>query len=335
MKRLLVLLTLALAAQGFSQQEPLRLIKSVPLPGVHGRFDHLAVDLQGNRLFLAARENKTIEVIDLASEKRLRSIGGIGTPHAEYYVPETHELLVSVGDEGVCKFLDGRTFKTIKNVKISVGADSIVYDPDAKRLYIVNGGKDINNYKYSLISVIDVMNRKDLGDIKVDGAELESMAVERSGARLFVNMKTLKEVGIIDRNTMRVVSTWPIPGAGVNTPMALDEGHHRLFVGCRVPAEVVVFNTDTGKVVARIPCVGNADDMSYDQARKRIYVTGEAGFISVIAQADPDHYHTTATIRTRVNARNSLFVPQLNRFFVEVPNDGPQEAELLIFQVEP
>jgi hypothetical protein len=38
-----------------------------------------------------------------------------------------------------------------------------------------------------------------------------------------------------------------------------------------------VFNTDTGKVVATIPCVGNADDMSYDQARKRIYVTGEAG----------------------------------------------------------
>ena len=63
----------------------------------------------------------------------------------------------------------GDTFEIIKNVKISVGADSIVYDPGAKRLYIVNAGKDIDNNEYSLISEIDVMNRKNLGDIRVEG----------------------------------------------------------------------------------------------------------------------------------------------------------------------
>ncbi len=42
------------------------------------------------------------------------------------------------------------------------------------------------------------------------------MAVEHSGARLFVNMKTLKQLGTIDRNKRQVISTWPIPGAGVN-----------------------------------------------------------------------------------------------------------------------
>jgi DNA-binding beta-propeller fold protein YncE len=117
--------------------------------------------------------------------------------------------------------------------------------------------------------------------------------------------------------------------------MTIDEAHHRLFVGARVPSEVVVFDTDTGKVVARVPCVGDADDMSYDSARKRIYVTGEEGFISVIAQTDADHYEPIAKIKTRPNARNSLFVPELNRFFVGVPNDGKQEAEVLVFQVQP
>ncbi|MGH9359759.1 MAG: YncE family protein, partial [Terriglobia bacterium] len=152
MKYALVLaLALGFSIQGLSQQAPLRLVQSIPLPGIKGRFDHLAVDLKNKRLFLAARENQTIEVIDLASEKRIRSIRGIGTPHAEWYVPETNELLVAIGDRGLCTFLDGSTFKVIKNVKISVGADSIVYDPGAKRLYIVNGGKDVNNYKYSLI----------------------------------------------------------------------------------------------------------------------------------------------------------------------------------------
>ncbi|MGH9437090.1 MAG: YncE family protein, partial [Terriglobia bacterium] len=118
MKYALVLaLALGFSIQGLSQQEPLQLVQTVALPGVKGRFDHLAVDLKGKRLFLAAREHKTIEVIDLASGKRIRSIGDIGTPHAEWYVPETNELLVAVGDRGLCTFLDGSTFKVIKNVK--------------------------------------------------------------------------------------------------------------------------------------------------------------------------------------------------------------------------
>jgi DNA-binding beta-propeller fold protein YncE len=336
MRRALIVLALAFTVQGWSQEEPLRLIQSIALPGVvEGKFDHFAVDLKGQRLFLAARANKTIEVFDMPTGKRIHTISGIGTPHAEYYVPDTQELLVAVGDEGTCTFLKGDTFDVVKKVKISVGADSIAYDPGGKRLYIVNGGKDVDNYQYSLVSVIDVTQRQDVADIRVDGAELEAMAVERSGTRLFVNMKTLKQVGIIDRNTQKVVSTWPIPGAGVNTPITFDETNHRLFVGARQPAEVVVFDTETGKVVTTVSCVGDADDMSYDKQRKRIYVTGEQGLISVIAQRDADHYEPIATIRTRRDARNSIFVPELKRFFVGVPRDGQQEAKVLVFQVEP
>jgi len=335
MRYALAFLAVMFAVEGQAQQGPLRLVQSMAMPGVEGRFDHLAVDLKGNRLFLAARANKTIEVFDLASGKRIRSISGIGTRHAEYYVPGTDELLVSVGDDGTCKFLRGDTFELIKSVKISVGADSIVYDPSSKYLYIVNGGKDIDNNDYSLVSVIDATTRRNLGDIRVAGAELEAMAVERSGTRLFVNMKTLKQVGIIDRNKRQLVATWPIPGAGVNTPMTLDEAHHRLFIGAREPAEVVILDTDTGKVVATIPCVGNADDMFYDEARKRIYVTGEQGLISVIRQRTADEYEVVATIQTAPQARNSLFVPQLKRFFVGVPGIGEQKAEVLVFQVEP
>jgi hypothetical protein len=75
--------------------------------------------------------------------------------------------------------------------------------------------------------------------------------------------------------------------------------------------------------------------MFYDEARKRIYVTGDEGFISIITQTDADHYEPMAKLRTRPGARNSLFVPELDRFFVAVPSEGQKEAELLVFQVEP
>src|ERR1700736_4114632 len=320
----IILLMLSIPGHGQSRQDPLRLVQTISIPGVEGRFDHLAVDLKGQRLFLAAQAHRSVEVFDWAAGKRIHSVGGVGEPHAERYVPASNELLVSIGDEaeGALKILNGETFETLATFKILVDADGITYDPVTQYVYIENGGKDAGNTEYCLVSVIDTANRKNIGDIRVDGAELEAMAVEHSGTRLFVNMKTLKQVGIIDRNKLQVISTWPIPGAGVNTPMALDEMHHRLFVGARQPAEVVVFDSDTGKVVAKTPCVGDADDLSYDPAHKRIYVTGDEGFISVIAQADADHYEPMAKIRTRPRARNSLFVPELNRLFVGVPSDG-------------
>src|SRR5438477_532104 len=36
---------------------PLSLQQSIPLPGVKGKFDHVAIDLVGQRLFIAAKSN--------------------------------------------------------------------------------------------------------------------------------------------------------------------------------------------------------------------------------------------------------------------------------------
>src|SRR5437763_17004370 len=43
---------------------PLRLVNSILLPQVRGRIDHMAVDIKGQRLFVAALGNNTLEVID-------------------------------------------------------------------------------------------------------------------------------------------------------------------------------------------------------------------------------------------------------------------------------
>ena len=44
---------------------PLILQQSIPLPGVKGKFDHVAIDLVGQRVFIAAKVNDTLEVVDL------------------------------------------------------------------------------------------------------------------------------------------------------------------------------------------------------------------------------------------------------------------------------
>lgn len=322
-----------------AQQAPLRLVQTMLVPGnVEGRFDHFAVDLKGKRLFLAAPDHKTVEVFDLAAGKWIHSIGGFVTPHAIVYLPDSNRIMLSDGGDdtpnGWCRILRGDTFELIDSVKVAVDADPIRYDPAARLLYMINGGKD-DGKDYSLISVIDTTAARKLADIKVPGPELEAMAVEPSSRRLYVNIKTYNQVGIIDRDKRELISTWPITGGGVPTPMALDDADHRLLIGSRKPPAVVVFDTGTGKVVTSVPCVGNADDMFYDPARKRIYVTGEEGFVSIIGQASADHYEPIAKVPTAPGARNSVFVPEWNQLFVAAPGKGEQKAAVLVFRVEP
>ena len=61
---------------------PLSLVQKIPLPDVTGRIDHLAVDIQGQRLFVAALGNNTLEVVDLKAGKRIHSIGTYGGDNA-------------------------------------------------------------------------------------------------------------------------------------------------------------------------------------------------------------------------------------------------------------
>ena len=98
-------------------------------------------------------------------------------------------------------------------------------------------------------------------------------------------------VAVVDRARQAVVARWPLPvGVSGNYPMALDEADHRLFLGCRQPAKLLVLDTDSGKTVESLDIVGGTDDVFYDRAVRRIYVSGSKGSVSVIQQSDADHY---------------------------------------------
>src|ERR1700686_4002666 len=103
-------MTLALCAPTVKAQEklPLKLIATTPMPGFTGDFDHFGLDLKGNRLFLASEDQKTVEVFDLRSGKRIHSIAGFGHPLTMAYLSESDRLMVTNGDTddvglGVCK----------------------------------------------------------------------------------------------------------------------------------------------------------------------------------------------------------------------------------------
>src|SRR3984893_10688199 len=101
-KQSIILLTVfvlfALKAQ-CQAVEPLKLIQTIPIPGLHdGDFDHFAVDLPDHRLFLAAEENSAVEVFDLSTSKLIHTISDLKAPHCMTYRVDSKKLFVVDGD---------------------------------------------------------------------------------------------------------------------------------------------------------------------------------------------------------------------------------------------
>jgi DNA-binding beta-propeller fold protein YncE len=305
---------------------PLRLVQTIPLPNVEGRIDHMAVDLKDQRLFIAALGNNTVEVLDLRAGKRIRSITGLHEPQGVGFIPEFNKIFIANGKSGACDVFDASSFKLIKTVKFSDDADNIRYDAAARRVYVGfgNGG----------LGIIDAATGNKVGEIKLEGHP-ESFQLQKSGARIFVNIPTSQRIVVLDREKRATITSWPTEGATANFPMGLDETHHRLFVGFRKPAKLIVFDTESGKVVAELPSPDDADDIFYDSSRQRIYVSGGDGSIGIFQQNDADHYQTMTKIPTSSGARTSLFVPELSRFYLAVPHRGAQTAEVRVYEAAP
>jgi DNA-binding beta-propeller fold protein YncE len=208
------------------------------LPGVKGRFDHFAIDTKSRRLFVAALGNNTLEVLDLAAGKRIKTITGLHKPTGVLYLTTPNQIGVANGDDGTFKLFDGTSYALTKTIGSLDDADNVRFDPKTKLIYV--------GYKDGAVAVIDSATMKQTGSIKL-AAHPESFQLEANGSRIFVNIPDVKQVAVVDREAKSVVATWPMTEFTANFPMALDEANHRLFVGCRQPARLVVFDTAAGK----------------------------------------------------------------------------------------
>ena len=338
MKRWLVFLVPTIvifsAVTAWTQKNPpLRLLQTIPLPDLKkGDFDHFAVDLPGNRLFLTAEENNAVEVFDIRANTLIHTIRDVDTPHSLLYLPATKQLWVVDGGDGIIKIFDVNTYAAVETVKLAIGADSAVYDPAKHLFYIATGGEDAK-MDFSLISIVDTSTRKRVGDIKVNSTNIESMALDKNGATLFANVRDRSLVAVIDTKKRAVTSTWPLGEVHGNTPMAVDEVHRRLFVVGRKPARLMVLDSDSGKIIATLPSAELTDDMLFDPESKRIYVACDE-FVVVYAEHDADHYEELGRVPTGFRAKTAILVPQLKRYFVAAPRHGQKIAELRVYEVQ-
>ena len=358
MKRLLVVLaafSTVFAANAQAQQLPmlhmsglLRLAETIPLPG-DGYMDRLAVDVQGQRLFICGEAAKSLIVVDLRAGKVIHETKGLSAmPKKPFYLPDSDEIWLTLTDSSVVA-ISGKTYEVTKTVKLSAygdpnrGSDNGAYDPATHLLYAGvevfedfagSGEHGANN---ASVDIVDTRTAKLVDSIKLPGGDPAGITIEPSGKRLYVTMGDIVDgvshVAVVDLEKRAVVTQWPITGGPVPHTAGLDAAHHRLFVGSRTvahtgdvggghqrePGKLVVMDTESGKVVQVLDTVGGADDLHYDAATGRIYFVGTTGTVAVFKEVDPDHYEPLGKVPTGAIAKTGLWVPELKRFYSAVP----------------
>ncbi|WP_263352264.1 YncE family protein [Acidicapsa acidisoli] len=338
MKQIVVAVLAALipfAPYGLCAQDstPLTQIRSTPLPEVTGGdFDHFAVDIRHERLYVVSEVYASIEVFGLKTGEHYQSVRGVvKSPRKIAFLEDKNQLMVLDAGGAACLFLDGHDLHLMGSVALEPGPDAGVYDPVSRIFYVGNGGRAAKA-DFSYISMISVDQQKVVGRVRVEASTLKTLVMDQAAQKLYATMRDKNQVAVVDLKTRTVEQTWSSPELHVDSAMAMDTLDQRVFVGNRNPGELVVLNARDGSVVATLKIGNVSDDMTYDATHHRIYITSEDG-LDVVAQDAPNRYRVVQHIDT-LGGKTSIYVPSFGRFFVvHTKGELAKEAGLQVFKV--
>lgn len=291
--------------------------RTIPLGDVAGRIDHLAVDIEGKRLFVAELGNGSVGVVDLAAGALAGRIGGLAEPQGIAFDPASGRLFVAEGGSGRLLAFDGASLESAGEIAIGPDADNVHLSPDGSRIAV--GFADG-------LALVDPATLRLEASIPLAG-HAEGFAFAPAGDRIFVNVPATGEIAVVDLGSARVVATWPTAARGANFPMAMAGDD--ILAGFRDPPALGRFGSDGKRLAIGATC-DDSDDLFADSGRGVIYVVCGAGEVDIL-RSEGGGFETLAQVPTVPGARTGLFVPALDRLYVAVRAAAGEPASIEVF----
>ena len=287
--------------------------------GAVSKWDYLDVDQQRHRLFLSRGDR--VQVLELPVLKPLADIPGTAGVHGIAFAQDLKLGFTSNGKANSVTVFDLDTLAVKQEIGIpGINPDAILYDEASKKLYTFNG-------KSMDATVIDATTLQVVASIKLSGKP--EFAVSDGQGRVFVNIEDRAEVAVIAVADNAVFAKWPLAGCEEPTGIALDKAHERLFSVCQ--NEVMqVTDSKNGKQVASVKIGKRPDAALYDADTATVFASNGAGSLSVIRQADADHY-AAKEIATRKGARTMAIDNATKALYLPVA-DG---KKLMLLEMKP
>src|SRR5215470_1162461 len=251
------LTTLALASASIAQpatEKSLQLEIKIPLGNVVGRIDHMAIDLEKHRLFVAELGNDSVGVVDLNAKKVVHRVSGLKEPQGVAYIRLNDSLYVANGGDGSVRFFAGPSYSPAGRIDLGADADNIRVDTGANRLLV--------GYGSGAIAVIDLRDNSKVFSFALR-AHPESFQLDTVSRLIFVNLPNARVIVVLEDSKGREGTVWPVRHGG-NFPMALDAERHRVLVAFRNPAKLAAFDWQVNGVVSEVDICGDADDLFLD-----------------------------------------------------------------------
>ncbi len=281
---------------------------SLPSHGVLNVLDYLSVS--GDNLFVAGESSGSFFQIFLpANGIKVRELLGNPQAHGLAVVPELHIGFATRSDnENQVDVIDTRDMMLLSTIPVAPGPDGILYDEQAKLLYVSNSDA-------KQATLIDPSSRSIVGSVSLPGSP-EAAVVDPSSGLLFQNLHDRNSIAAVDLTKRTTIGEWPLAGCEAPSGIAIDPVSARVFCACKGNARLVIFNRESHQVVAAVDIVKQPDSIAYDSALHRIYVAGIGGQLSIVLQDGSDQYRLGDSIRTHYGAHTVAIDERTHRVYV-------------------
>jgi YVTN family beta-propeller protein len=309
-----------------AQSAPAQLLSvetKIDLGAIKGRIDHLAIDLDRHRLYVAELGNDTVAVIDLQQRKVVNRLTGLKEPQGIAYEPSTDTVYVANGGDGSVRLYKGADLRPLTQLSLGEDADNVRVDPVTHYVWV--------GYGRGALAAIDAASMKTVVEIPIPGHP-ESFRLDPDSSRIFVNVPDAGEIAVVDRKARRQIASWKTSPLTANYPLILD-GPQSVIAVFRHPARLGIFQKQDGRPLQSLDTCEDSDDLFADAKRRRLYVTCGEGFVEIFAHEGAG-YRSIAKLATSSGARTSLFAPELDRLYLAVRAHGNEAAAVWVLRPE-
>jgi len=295
------------------------LLKKAPLgaaaAGGREYFDYLTVDSHARRVY--ASHGTEVKVADADTGAVVGTIGGLKQCHGIALVEELGKGFISDGGAAKTVIFDMASLKVTGEAKGEEDADSILYDPASKHVFVFNGDP-------KSATVIDPVNGTVLKSIAMGGGP--EFAVADGKGMIYNNIEDKNEVVAIDSATLTIKSRWPVAPAGQPTALAMDREHRRLFAAGRNPQKLVILDADSGKVIQSFPISAGADANVFEPETGLVFVATREGTVHIFHEDTPDKFSEVETVKTEYGAKTMALDEKTHNLYLTTADFGPPPA---------
>lgn len=279
-----------------------------------GGFDHAAVHPPTARCYVAHTANDAVDVVDLAAQRYLGSIPGLGAVAGALVAEGSDLVFTSNRGENSVGVFGLADAPHVDKIPVGVRPNGLAYDPGRSRLLVAHVG-DPAIAAAPTIAVLDVRRRRPIADLPVPGRTRWAVFDPRADA-FHVNVADPPQIVVVGAGDPVAVRRVARVGWAGPHGLDIDVERRRIFCACDA-GTLVEIDADTGDVLHVEPLAGVPDVVFFNAAFRRLYVAvGEPGLIEVF---DTSPLHRREPTPTEAGAHTLAFDPARNLICAFLP----------------